>query len=96
MLKGGGDIPVPTPVMLDGLIVITNAHGQKRPIYAIHTDASGDITDNHTAIAWSLDRAGNYMETPLLDKGLGYFCFDNGMMLRIQSSSASRKQRRQT
>ena len=27
-LKGGGDIPVPTPVMLDGLIMITSAHGQ--------------------------------------------------------------------
>src|SRR5579871_379760 len=26
MLKGGGDIPVPTPVYADGLIVITNAH----------------------------------------------------------------------
>ena len=35
MLKGGGDIPVPTPVFADGLIVITNAHGQARPIYAI-------------------------------------------------------------
>src|SRR5580700_8020174 len=35
-LKGGGDIPVPTPVFADGLIVITSAHGkQGRPIYAI-------------------------------------------------------------
>ena len=46
MLKGGGDIPVPTPVFLDGLVVITSAHGQARPIYAIRTDASGDLTDN--------------------------------------------------
>ena len=44
MLKGGGDIPVPTPVYEDGLVIITNAHGQGRPIYAIKTDASGDIT----------------------------------------------------
>ncbi len=54
MLKGGGDIPVPTPVFQDGMIVITNAHGQGRPIYAIKTDASGDITDSKTAMAWSL------------------------------------------
>ena len=26
-LTGGGDIPVPTPVVSDGLIYITNAHG---------------------------------------------------------------------
>lgn len=89
-LKGGGDIPVPTPVMLDGLIVITNAHGQARPIYAIRTDASGDITDNRKAIAWTVDRAGNYMETPLLDAGLGYFCFDNGIFTVYQLATGEK------
>jgi len=80
MLKGGGDIPVPTPVFADGLIIITNAHGSGRPIYAIRGDASGDITGSKTAIAWSVDRAGNYMQTPLLDRNIGYFCFDNGVL----------------
>jgi outer membrane protein assembly factor BamB len=84
MLKGGGDIPVPTPVFADGLVVITNAHGQARPIYAIRTDASGDITGNKDAIAWTIDKAGNYMQTPLLDKGLGYFCADNGILTVYQ------------
>jgi len=79
-LKGGGDIPVPTPVYSDGLVVITNAHGKGRPIYAIHTDAAGDITDSKSAIAWSQDRAGNYMQTPLLDGGLAYFCLDSGVL----------------
>lgn len=89
-LAGGGDIPVPTPVFLDGLIVITNAHGQKRPIYAIRTDAAGDITDNPKAIAWSIDRAGNYMETPLLDQGLGYFCYDNGILTVYQLATGEK------
>jgi outer membrane protein assembly factor BamB len=89
-LKGGGDIPVPTPVMSDGLIVITNAHGQARPIYAIRPDASGDITDNHKSIAWTVDRAGNYMETPLLDAGLGYFCFDNGILTVYQLATGEK------
>ncbi|MEK7406080.1 MAG: PQQ-binding-like beta-propeller repeat protein [Acidobacteriota bacterium] len=79
-LRGGGDIPVPTPVFLDGLIVITSAHGVMRPIYAIRTDAAGDITGNRSAVAWSHDRAGNYMQTPLLHQGLGYFCMDNGVL----------------
>jgi outer membrane protein assembly factor BamB len=78
--KGGGDIPVPTPVFLDGLVVITSAHGFSRPIYAIRTDASGDLTDNRSAIAWTQERAGNYMQTPLLTGGLGYFCNDNGVL----------------
>ncbi len=89
-LKGGGDIPVPTPVMLDGLIVITSAHGQARPIYAIRTDAVGDITESKKSIAWTVDRAGNYMETPLLDAGLGYFCFDNGILTVYQLATGEK------
>ena len=84
MLKGGGDIPVPTPVFADGVVVITNAHGQARPIYAIRTDASGDITGSKDAFAWTVDKAGNYMQTPLLDQGLGYFCYDNGILTVYQ------------
>jgi len=90
MLKGVGDIPVPTPVFADGRIIITNAHGSGRPIYAIRTDASGDITGSKTAISWSIDRAGNYMQTPLLDKNIGYFCFDNGVLTTYQLSTGEK------
>jgi len=90
MLKGVADIPVPTPVFADGRIIITNAHGSGRPIYAIRTDASGDITGSKTAIAWSVDRAGNYMQTPLLDKNIGYFCFDNGVLTTYQLSTGEK------
>src|SRR5439155_198585 len=38
-LKGGGDIPVPTPVVAHGLIYITSSHGRVMPIYAIRTSA---------------------------------------------------------
>jgi outer membrane protein assembly factor BamB len=90
-LKGGGDIPVPTPVFEDGLVVITNAHGKGRPIYAVRTDAAGDITDNHTAIAWTEERGGNYMQTPLLDNGLGYFCFDSGVLSVYKMATGERQ-----
>jgi outer membrane protein assembly factor BamB len=89
-LTGGGDIPVPTPVFLDGLVVITNAHGSMRPIYAIRTDAAGDITEKRAAIAWSQERSGNYLQTPLLHKGLAYFCFDNGVLTVYQLGSGER------
>jgi outer membrane protein assembly factor BamB len=79
-MKGGGDIPTPTPVFSDGLVVITNAHGQGRPIYAVRTNAAGDITDRREAVAWVQERAGNYMPTPLLHDGLAYFCNDIGVL----------------
>ena len=43
-LSGGGDIPVPTPVVSDGLVYITNFHGLMAPVYAIKDTASGDIS----------------------------------------------------
>ena len=43
-MTGGGDIPVPTPIVAHGLIFITNAHGKMSPIYAIKPSATGDIS----------------------------------------------------
>ena len=78
-MKGGGDIPVPTPVIQDGLIVITHAHAG-RATFAIRTDAAGDLNEKRDAIAWKQEKTGNYMQTPLLDRGLAYFCYDNGVL----------------
>jgi len=89
-LRGGGDIPVPTPVFMDGLIVITSAHGSERPIFAIRTDAAGQLTQESKGVAWTQQRAGNYMQTPLLHGGLGYFCFDNGVLTVYQLSTGER------
>ena len=89
-LQGGGDIPVPSPVYLDGVVVITSAHGQDRPIYAIRTNAAGVIAKDSPAMAWSQDRAGNYMQTPLLQGGLGYFCLDNGALTVYQLATGER------
>ncbi len=89
-LRGGGDIPTPTPLFQDGLIVITNAHGMLRPIYAIRTDAAGDISETRAAVAWSHDRAGNYMQTPLLHNGHGYFCADSGVLTVYQLATGER------
>jgi outer membrane protein assembly factor BamB len=43
-LAGNGDIPIPTPVVNDGLIYLTNAHGGPSPVLAIRDTATGDIT----------------------------------------------------
>jgi outer membrane protein assembly factor BamB len=84
-LDGGGDIPVPTPIAADGLIYFTSAHGRMRPMRAIRADASGDITPPesgvlHAAFAWNHDRRGNYMQTPIVVRGLLYGCADVGLL----------------
>jgi outer membrane protein assembly factor BamB len=42
-LSGGGDIPVPSPLFAQGLVLLTNGHG-RNPVYAILPSARGDIT----------------------------------------------------
>jgi outer membrane protein assembly factor BamB len=82
-MAGGGDIPVPTPVLGEDLIYFNSAHGRYSPIYAVKPDAKGDLTlskgdttNNH--IVWSIERGGSYMGTLLIYDGLLYNAKWNG------------------
>ena len=82
-LVGGGDVPVPTPIVEEDLIYITSAHGRVRPIYAIHADAEGLLSADASqceALEWSHLNRGIYMQTPLVDDGLLYCCSDGGIL----------------
>lgn len=82
-LEGGGDIPVPTPVLAGDTIFITNAHGSMAPIYAIDALAKGTLTMDPAeteAMRWSTARRGNYMQTPLVVGDEIYFCSDAGIL----------------
>lgn len=91
-LDGGGDIPVPTPIVAHGLAYFTSAHGLVRPIRAIRLDAKGDITppkvsDTNEAIVWVHDRMGNYMQTPIVVGDYIYACYDNGVLSCFNAQS---------
>lgn len=84
-LDGGGDIPVPTPILAHGLLYFTSAHGKYRPLRAIRPEAAGDITppepgQTNSAIVWAHARQGNYMQTPIVVGGLLFACLDNGLL----------------
>jgi len=84
-LNGGGDIPVPVPVVGNGLFYITNAHGAMSPIYAIKETATGDISlaggaTSNEHIAWSVPRDGAYLISPVLYKDLLYVTKSNGVI----------------
>jgi outer membrane protein assembly factor BamB len=94
-LTGGGDIPVPTPVVGPGLVFVTNAHGSMSPVYAIRETATGDISlgKDQTAnanVAWSVPRGGAYMATPLLYRDLLYVVAWNGIMLALDPKTGER------
>jgi outer membrane protein assembly factor BamB len=95
-IAAGGDIPIPTPVVQDGLIYITNAHGPKAPVYAVRETATGDITPAEGApanagIAWSAAKDGGYMCTPLVYKGLVYIIKYNGGLTVYDAKTGEQK-----
>jgi outer membrane protein assembly factor BamB len=86
-LSGGGDIPVPTPVVSDGLVYITNAHGQAAPVYAIKDTAVGDISlkgdaTSNEHVAWS---------APLVYRGLVYIVRFNGVLVAFDARTGEKK-----
>ena len=84
-LQGGGDIPVPTPVVAHGLVFLTSAHGPMAPLYAIRLDAAGDISlkpgeTSNQSVAWSYARDGAYMITPIVYGDYLYNAKNNGAL----------------
>lgn len=86
-IQGGGDNPIPSPFVANGLIYITSSHGRMSPIYVVRPEAEGDITPSGSpsadGIAWSTKKGGSYMSTPVVYRGHLYLgsssilrCFD--------------------
>lgn len=94
-MTGGGDIPVPTPVLAHGLVFITNAHGGTAPVYAVRATATGDVSlargePSNAHVVWSQDRDGAYMQTPLVYGEHLYVCRDNGVLSAYEARSGRR------
>lgn len=89
-MRGGGDIPIPTPIVAHDLIYITNAHGGMSPIYAIRLSAKGDISldpneSSNDDIEWSYKKDGNYIPTPIVYNDYLYCCSQKGKMSCIEA-----------
>jgi len=70
-MSGGGDVPIPTPIIGKDLIYFNSAHGSSSPVLAIDKKARGNISlkNNETAnefVKWSIPRGGSYIHTLLL------------------------------
>ncbi|MEW6745068.1 MAG: PQQ-binding-like beta-propeller repeat protein [Planctomycetota bacterium] len=98
-MRGGGDIPVPTPIVAHGLIFITSAHGPMSPIYAIRIQAEGDISltgdeDSNEFVAWSTPRRGAYIPTPIVYGDYLYVGDDQGTLACYEAKTGKEMYRR--
>ncbi len=77
-MSGGGDIPVPTPIVWNDLIYFNSAHGRHAPLMAVKNSAVGEIpypeTDSTYSddFAWFYDRGGAYMTSVVVYEDLLY------------------------
>ena len=82
-LAGNPEVTATTPIAKDELIYICNSYRPNQPIYAIRAGATGDISlkDGATSsahVAWSFQRGGTYMPTPILYGEYLYTCGNRG------------------
>lgn len=94
-LGPNSEITVGTPVVGDGLVYVTGGYPPARPVYAIKPSASGVIalTKEQTtseALAWSNDREGTYIPTPLFYDGILYTCNNNGLVTAYDGKTGER------
>jgi outer membrane protein assembly factor BamB len=85
-------ITVPTPVSCKGLIFITSGYRPIQPIYAVRPGARGDISlkegqKERPAVAWSTDKGGPYMPTPIVYGDYLYTCSNAGVVVCYEAKT---------
>jgi len=93
-LRGSSMNTTPTPVTGHALIFVTSGYRVK-PIFAIRPGASGDISleEGATAneyVAWSSERDGSYLTTPIVYGDFLYTCQNNGVVACIRARTGER------
>ena len=73
------EITVTTPIFANDLIFVSNSYPPMQKTYAIKPGASGDLSKETAAIAWSKPR-GVYMPTPLAYQDQLYIIQNNGIL----------------
>ncbi|HEV3005873.1 MAG TPA: PQQ-binding-like beta-propeller repeat protein [Pirellulales bacterium] len=86
------EITVPTPVVTDRLLFFTSGNRPIQPIYAIRPGAEGDISlndgqDESPSVAWSKQRGGPYMPTPIVYGPYLYLCSNNGTVTCFEAET---------
>jgi outer membrane protein assembly factor BamB len=94
-LGGNSEITIPTPIVGPGVIIVTNGYRGVQPIFAIKPGASGDITLKGDAttnefIAWSTNRGGPYIPTPVIYGDLLYVLAINGVLAAYDVKTGQR------
>jgi outer membrane protein assembly factor BamB len=83
-LGPNSEVVVATPVVSESTVYVTAGYPPVRPVYAVRAGHRGDLTlpesaRSSAAVAWSHERGGTYIPTPLLYGGHFYTLNNNGI-----------------
>ena len=89
------EITTPTPFVARDLIFVTSGYAPIQPIYAIRPGATGDISlkdgaVSNSFIAWSKQRGGPYMPTPVVYGDVLYTCSNQGVLTAYNADTGER------
>jgi len=93
-LSGNSQIAIPTPFMALGLIFVASGYRPIQPIYAIRPGANGDISlaegqESNESVAWSKQRGGPYIPTPIVYGDYLYTCQNNGTVTCYEAKTGA-------
>lgn len=94
-LSPNSEIPIGVPLLGDGLLFVQAGYPPIRPIYAIRPGRLGDLSlasgeTTSDAIAWSHDRGGVYIPSPLFYRGILYLNANNGRLAAYDGETGER------
>ena len=89
------EVKMPTPVIAHDLIFITGGYPAGRPIFAVRTGATGDISlkegeETNQFVAWRQARGSSYTGTPLAYGDYLYISSDNGIFTAYNARTGER------
>ncbi|HEX6622213.1 MAG TPA: PQQ-binding-like beta-propeller repeat protein [Pyrinomonadaceae bacterium] len=89
------EITTPTPFVAHDLIYVTSGYAPIQPIYAIRPEAKGDISlkdgkEANEFIAWSKQRGGPYMPTPVVYGEHLYTVSNQGVVTAYDAKTGTR------
>jgi outer membrane protein assembly factor BamB len=94
-LGPNSEVTCTTPVSANGLIFVTAGYPPVQPIYAIKVGSTGDLTlkdgkQSSDSIAWSTQRGGVYLPSPIVFGDHLYTVNNNGIMTAYDAKTGQR------
>ncbi len=94
-LSPNSEVVCTTPVSAQGLIFVTAGYPPVQPIYAIKVGSSGDLTlkdgkESSDSIAWSKQRGGVYLPSPIVYGEYLYTVANNGILTAYEAKTGVR------